>query len=91
MHFLSRRDLCLDQDLICRILLTAQEMVNDYCAKADVDPEDPTCMRVVLVGNVENVTAGVAAYAKDALFDRHPGMKSWPSDHSFYVVALKPK
>lgn len=69
----------------------SQEMINGYCTKADLDPEDPICMRVVMVATMENVTNATAAYGKAALFERHPGMKQWPDDHSFYVVTLKLK
>lgn len=69
----------------------SEEMINNDCSRQEVDPEDPMCMRVVLIGSVKNVTVDEGTFAKDALLARHPGMKSWPDHHSFYVVALKPQ
>ena len=69
----------------------SQEMTSDAghgCMGHDLDPEDPMCVRVVMIGAMKNVSAATAAWAKDALFERHPGMKSWPDDHSFYVITL---
>jgi hypothetical protein len=66
----------------------SQNFLDDYCSASDLDPEDPLCMRVVIVGKADNVTAEVSTWAKDALFERHPAMKSWPDDHSFYVVTI---
>ena len=63
----------------------SQEMVGgNQCSKADLDPEDPLCMRVVLIGNIVNVTdIDTATWAKRALFERHPGMKSWPNGNKY--------
>jgi hypothetical protein len=69
----------------------SQEMLDNYCSSTNLDPEDPLCVRVVLIGKADNVTADVDTWAKNALFERHPAMKSWPDDHSFYVMTIELK
>lgn len=53
------------------------------------DPENPPCARLVMSGTFQNISGtdeGVTA--KAALFDRHPSMAGWPSDHSWFVGKL---
>jgi len=53
------------------------------------DPENPPCTRLVLSGNVMNVTdAAELKVAKKALFDRHPQFASYPDSHGFFVTKL---
>jgi len=51
------------------------------------DPENPPCARVTLVGNFTLVTEGTDeyTYGKAALFERHPAMATWPTDHDWLV------
>ena len=56
------------------------------CPTKVTDPENPTCARVVFSGVFEDVTdPDEEAFAKAALFERHPTMASWPDDHSWKV------
>lgn len=59
------------------------------CATLKLDAEDPRCIRVSFSGSMLNVTDS-AEYekAKSTLFDQHPAMKSWPSDHSWLIQKL---
>jgi len=51
------------------------------------DPENPPCARVTLVGNFTLLTEGTDeyTYGKAALFERHPAMANWPTDHEWLV------
>ena len=56
------------------------------CTVERLDPENPRCARVVMSGKFVDVTdASELAFAKDALFERHPEMATWPDDHSWRV------
>jgi hypothetical protein len=77
----------------CSLTLSLQ-MLDDYCTKewapvsGQIDPEDPRCTRLTLVGQMRNVTTEELPFAKDSLFQRHPVMKQWPASHDFHVVTL---
>lgn len=59
------------------------------CKKKGYDAESPLCARVILTGSVERVTdSSELAFAEAALFNRHPEMREWPSDHGFYFAKL---
>merc|ERR1711957_1004430 len=54
------------------------------------DPENPPCARLTLVGKFTVVAKGTEeyAFAKNALFERHPSMADWPSDHAWVVAKI---
>jgi len=87
----SMQDIAVDKK--CSFTLSLQ-MLDDYCTKewapvsGQIDPEDPRCTRLTLVGQMRNVTADELSFAHDSLFARHPGMKSWPASHDFHVVTM---
>ena len=55
--------------------------VEMFCF-SELDPEEPTCARVTLGGVMKFVqNRDVMAFAKRALFQRHPVMSDWPSSH----------
>jgi hypothetical protein len=49
----------------------------------DVDPEDPTCAKLTLSGQLEPVPADDQEEAAALLFARHPQMRDWPAGHAF--------
>ncbi len=51
-----------------------------YCDRRHLDPEDPRCAHVILTGSVSRVSANSTeeAFARKALFTRHPAMEDWP-------------
>lgn len=56
------------------------------CTVDRLDPEDPRCARVVFSGNFTMVTdPEELAFATNALFERHPTMTTWPTDHDWKV------
>jgi hypothetical protein len=55
------------------------------------DPESPTCARLVLSGSwvVLDRTSDEWTSARTALFERHPFMSLWPTNHHWQVVQLE--
>ena len=51
-----------------------------YCDSMRYDPEDPRCAHVILTGRMQPLKPGSdeEAFARKALFKRHPIMPSWP-------------
>jgi hypothetical protein len=59
---------------------------KNLCPVTYLDPENPTCARVVFSGKFVDVTdPNELAFAMEALFERHPTMVDWPADHSWKV------
>merc|ERR1712240_911422 len=61
-----------------------------YCTEHNMDAQDPLCAHVILTGKIVTLEKGSKeeAYAKEALFSRHPAMVYWPADHGFYFTKL---
>lgn len=56
------------------------------CNVEKLDPEDPRCARVVFSGYFVPVEdGGELEFATQALYERHPAMESWPTDHNWKV------
>lgn len=55
------------------------------------DPESPLCVRLTVTGRVVEVGEGPERdFALKALFDRHPSMANWPTDHDWKVKKIEP-
>lgn len=55
------------------------------------DPESPLCVRLTITGRLVEVAEGEEkVFAMRALFDRHPAMADWPTDHEWKVVKIEP-
>eukprot|EP00898_Chlorokybus_atmophyticus_P005894 jgi/Chlat1/6305/Chrsp44S05789 len=79
----SARDLASD----ARCSLTISEVPLGSCGS--MDPEEPPCAKLTLSGQMVLLTnKDQVAFARDALFSRHPAMKGWPADHHFMFYAL---
>ena len=53
------------------------------------DPESPLCARLVLSGNLFNISGtDEEAIAAMSLQSRHPEMGNWPEDHSWFYAKL---
>lgn len=70
--------------------LTMSLAQTSFCRQRGYDPEDPLCAHVILSGRVLQVDeqAPEYAFARDALFARHPEMSGWPAGHHFFVAKL---
>lgn len=44
----------IDNDNRCSLSVTAQDIYGGYCTARNIDPEDPRCTRITLVGKVIN-------------------------------------
>ena len=63
---------------------------GDYCVKQALDPQDPPCARVILTGSTSKVPkdSEEEAFAKEALFTRHPNFNDYPIGHKFYFAKM---
>jgi hypothetical protein len=65
--------------------LSAAQLLG-HCDVSTLDPENPRCARVVFSGKFVPVDdPDEKDFAHNALFDRHPEMASWPTDHDWKV------
>ena len=54
------------------------------------DPESPMCARLTLTGKFVALEDGSEEhdFAKQAFFERHPSMKSWPDGHGWVIAKI---
>lgn len=54
------------------------------------DPENPVCARLTLTGKFVALEddSEEFVFAKQAFFERHPSMKSWPDGHGWVVAKI---
>ncbi|XP_066977474.1 protein CREG1 [Macrobrachium rosenbergii] len=73
-----------------RASLSMTEAQSDYCHKNNYDPESPLCARILITGHIVKVEEGSAeeAFAKNALFSRHPEMSEWPQGHEWFFAKM---
>ncbi|XP_045483032.1 protein CREG1 isoform X2 [Harmonia axyridis] len=83
---LSQQD--LEKDNRCTILASLAEV--GYCESKNYDPQDPRCAKAIMSGRLVKVNNETSEYefARNALLEKHPAMKSWPTDHGFFVSKL---
>ena len=71
-------------------LTLSEAALTDGCAL--MDPESPVCIRLTVTGElVEVVDEAEKAFAMQALFQRHPKMEGWPTDHDWKVKKIVPR
>ncbi|KAM3607241.1 uncharacterized protein V6R79_004019 [Siganus canaliculatus] len=68
--------------------LTFSEAEGDFCRQMVYDPEDPRCARLTLTGKMVEVAPEELAFAKEAMFSRHPVMAKWPVGHKWFFMKL---
>lgn len=68
--------------------LTFSEAEGDFCRQMVYDPEDPRCARLTLTGKMVEVAPEEIAFAKEALFSRHPVMAKWPPGHKWFFMKM---
>ncbi|KAK2154258.1 hypothetical protein LSH36_273g03089 [Paralvinella palmiformis] len=69
--------------------LTLTMSESEICRRNGLDPLEPLCARMILLGKVVLVTDKKELnFAKTALFTRHPAMQYWPKDHGWHVYKL---
>jgi hypothetical protein len=63
--------------------------LGNNCTVDKIDPEDPRCARVVFSGIFHEITEpNELKFATESLFERHPAMIDWPSDHGWKVSKI---
>ncbi|KAJ8933740.1 hypothetical protein NQ314_013833 [Rhamnusium bicolor] len=75
-----------------RVTIMATLAQSDYCRTQNLDPQDPRCAKLIISGTYIKINKSSPEYqfGQDSLFDRHPTMKTWPTDHQFYVAKIDP-
>ncbi|KAG6453362.1 hypothetical protein O3G_MSEX008100 [Manduca sexta] len=83
----SARD--LSKNNRATVLVSLEE--TRYCEQQKYDPEDPRCTRLMLSGKMKKLKENTPefTFAKAALFERHPAMAHWPTDHDWFIGKLK--
>uniref|UniRef100_A0A2P2HY99 Protein CREG1-like n=1 Tax=Hirondellea gigas TaxID=1518452 RepID=A0A2P2HY99_9CRUS len=73
-----------------RASMTASLAQSNYCRRQDLDPQDPRCAHLILTGEIVKLKRNSAEedLAKNALFERHPEMLEWPTDHDWFFARL---
>ncbi|XP_060909317.1 protein CREG2 [Labrus mixtus] len=69
--------------------LTFSEAEGEFCRQMVYDPEDPRCARLTLTGKMVEVVPEELAFAKEAMFSRHPVMAKWPVGHKWFFMKLE--
>ncbi|XP_057707593.1 protein CREG2 [Corythoichthys intestinalis] len=69
--------------------ITFSEAERDFCRQMVYDPEDPRCARLTLTGKMMAVGPEELAFAKEAMFSRHPVMAKWPVGHKWFFMKLE--
>eukprot|EP00981_Chlorochromonas_danica_P004913 scaffold988_cov165-Ochromonas_danica.AAC.15 len=78
-----------DANADSRVAFSLSMAQQNLCPVDKLDPEDPRCARVVFSGNFVEVTdPAELSFAKQALFERHPAMETWPTDHDWKVHTI---
>jgi len=83
---ISARDLAHNN----KASLTMSLAQSGYCAKMNFDPEDPRCAHVILTGEFIKLEpeSEEEAFARNALFTRHPIMPDWPAGHHWFFAKI---
>lgn len=63
----------------------------DCAATTQGDPEMPTCARLVMSGKwvVVDPNMDTFSWAQESLFERHPIMADWPTDHGWQIARIE--
>lgn len=72
----------------CSVTISLAE--GSFCHVKNLDPEDPRCPQVILTGRFEAVKNHTEEFiwARNALFFKHPQMKTWPVGHHWFIGKL---
>lgn len=76
----------LQEDANATLTLTLGQ--TNFCRKNGFDVQSPLCAHTIMSGTVIKVNETELEFAKQALFTRHPEMKSWPASHNWFFAKL---
>ncbi|RMC06646.1 hypothetical protein DUI87_16084 [Hirundo rustica rustica] len=68
--------------------LTLPEADGNFCRKNIIDPEDPRCARLTLMGQMVMVPPEETEFAKQAMFSRHPVVRKWPRSYEWFFMKM---
>ncbi|XP_029820632.1 protein CREG2 [Manacus vitellinus] len=68
--------------------LTLPETDGNFCRKNVIDPEDPRCARLTLMGQMVMVPPEEVEFAKQAVFSRHPVVRKWPRSYEWFFMKM---
>ncbi|XP_039570363.1 protein CREG2 [Passer montanus] len=68
--------------------LTLPEADGNFCRKNVIDPEDPRCARLTLMGQMVTVPPEEVEFAKQAMFSRHPVVRKWPRSYEWFFMKM---
>ncbi|NXG05176.1 CREG2 protein, partial [Sakesphorus luctuosus] len=68
--------------------LTLPEVDGNFCRKNVIDPEDPRCARLTLMGQMVAVPPEEVEFAKQAVFSRHPVVRKWPRSYEWFFMKM---
>uniref|UniRef100_A0A1B6EE55 CREG-like beta-barrel domain-containing protein n=2 Tax=Clastoptera arizonana TaxID=38151 RepID=A0A1B6EE55_9HEMI len=73
-----------------RASLTCSLAQSNFCRDKAYDPEDPRCSQVILTGKFAFIPNNTAEWkiAENAMYSRHPIMKTWPKSHDWQFAKL---
>ncbi|XP_022196093.2 protein CREG1 [Nilaparvata lugens] len=76
-----------------RSSITVSLAQGAFCDVRNLDPEDPRCPQVILTGDFEFLEkdSDEWKFGQNALFEKHPAMKTWPKSHKWMVSKLNIK
>lgn len=84
----------LEHHAQCSFTVSGQDIPGQYCSNRNVDPQDPRCPRITLLGTLMrlNPLTSQQKQAEAALYERHPAMKTWnQTNHhwTFYQLDIE--
>ena len=80
-----------DMEVNNQVSITMTLAQGEYCESNNLDPESPLCAHQIITGELVKLTPGSEeeAFAKTALWSRHPAMEGWPSDHGWFFAKIE--
>lgn len=89
--FMDRGTRDLKTDVRSTITISLDQ--GTFCDDRKLDAEDPRCSQVILTGDFEFLEKGSDewVWGQNALFVKHPAMKTWPESHNWIVGKLNIK
>eukprot|EP00877_Chromochloris_zofingiensis_P004915 jgi/Chrzof1/14424/Cz09g02120.t1 len=77
----------IEKEPAAGLTITESQQLPHGCGQTD--PEDPTCAKLSISGNMQLVPESEQSTVKQMLFSRHPAMAKWPADHQFTLYEMQ--
>ncbi|NXU75357.1 CREG2 protein, partial [Oreotrochilus melanogaster] len=76
------------RDILPTLLHPLLEVGGMNVEKNVIDPEDPRCTRLTLMGQMVTVPPEEVEFAKQAMFSRHPVVRKWPRSYEWFFMKM---